>query len=109
MADGESIELAGFRFEVREIPGHSPGSVVYVCDQFRPGFVIGGDVLFAGSVGRTDLGGNTGQLLSGIRARLFNLPEETMVFPGHGPATTIGQERRSNPFVGDERGTIRHA
>lgn len=101
VADGERFELAGLSFEVREIPGHSPGSVVFVCDQFDPPFVLGGDVLFAGSVGRTDLGGNTAQLLSGIRAKLFSLPDGTLVLPGHGPATTVGEERRSNPYVGD--------
>jgi glyoxylase-like metal-dependent hydrolase (beta-lactamase superfamily II) len=102
--DGERLDLAGFSFEVREIPGHSPGSVVFVCDQFDPPFVFGGDVLFAGSVGRTDLGGNTQQLLSGIRAKLFSLPDDTIVLPGHGPATTVGTERRTNPFVGDSAG-----
>lgn len=104
LADGERFEIAGFTFEVREIPGHSPGSVVFVCDQFDPPFVFGGDVLFAGSVGRTDLGGNTGQLLSGIRAKLFNLPDAALVLPGHGPATTVGAEKRSNPFVGERAG-----
>jgi hydroxyacylglutathione hydrolase len=102
--DGERFELAGLTFEVREIPGHSPGSVVYVCDQFDPPFVFGGDVVFAGSVGRTDLGGNTAQLLSGIRTKLFTLPEGTLILPGHGPATTIGQEKRTNPYVGDNAG-----
>ena len=102
--DGERFELAGLSFEVREIPGHSPGSIVFVCDQFEPPFVFGGDVLFAGSVGRTDLGGNTAQLLSGIRAKLFSLPDGTLVLPGHGPATTVGQERRTNPYVGDKAG-----
>jgi hydroxyacylglutathione hydrolase len=99
--DGEQIELAGFRFEVREIPGHSPGSVVFVCDEFDPAFVFGGDVLFAGSIGRTDLGGNMPQLLLGIRGKLFPLPDNTVVYPGHGDPTTIGAEKRSNPFVGE--------
>jgi hydroxyacylglutathione hydrolase len=99
--DGERIELAGFRFEVREIPGHSPGSVVFVCNDFNPPFVFGGDVLFAGSIGRTDLGGNMPQLLHGIRAKLFPLPDNTVIYPGHGPATTVGAEKRSNPFVGE--------
>jgi hydroxyacylglutathione hydrolase len=99
--DGEQIELGGFRFEVREIPGHSPGSVVFLCDQFDPALVFGGDVLFAGSVGRTDLGGNMPQLLQGIRAKLFPLPDNTVIYPGHGGATTIGHEKRSNPFVGE--------
>jgi glyoxylase-like metal-dependent hydrolase (beta-lactamase superfamily II) len=102
--DGERLELAGFTFEVREIPGHSPGSVVFVCDEFNPPFVLGGDVLFAGSVGRTDLGGNGPQLLAGIRAKLFSLPDTTLVLPGHGPVTTIGQEKQSNPFVGKSAG-----
>jgi glyoxylase-like metal-dependent hydrolase (beta-lactamase superfamily II) len=104
VADGERIELAGLTFEVREIPGHSPGSVVFVCDQYDPVFVLGGDVLFAGSIGRTDLGGNTHQLLGGIRAKLFNLPASTLVYPGHGPVTTVGRERLTNPFVGDRAG-----
>jgi len=102
--DGERFTLAGLSFEVREIPGHSPGSVVFVCDEFDPPFVLGGDVLFSGSVGRTDLGGNTHQLLSGIRAKLFTLPEGTLVLPGHGPATTVGAEKRTNPYVGDRAG-----
>ncbi len=105
---GETVELAGFRFEVREIPGHSPGSVVFICRDFDPGFVIGGDVLFAGSVGRTDLAYGDGPLLyRGIREKLFDLPDATEVWPGHGPTTTIGRERRTNPFVGENPGTYR--
>ena len=108
LAHGEILELAGFRFEVRAIPGHSPGSVVFVSTDAEPPFVIGGDVLFAGSVGRTDLGYGDGPLLfAGIRSKLFDLPDETRVFPGHGPPTTIGRERRSNPFVGENPGTYR--
>ncbi len=103
--EGETIELAGIRMEIREIPGHSPGSVVYICGEFAPAVVFGGDVLFAGSVGRTDLpGGNGPLLLSGIRAKLFDLPGATRVLPGHGPETTIEVEKRSNPFVGDNAG-----
>ncbi len=98
--DGERLDLAGFTFEVREIPGHSPGSVVFICKDFQPAFVFGGDVLFAGSIGRTDLGGNMPQLLSGIRSKLFPLPDDTIVYAGHGRPTTIGEEKRSNPFVG---------
>jgi hydroxyacylglutathione hydrolase len=105
---GEVLELAGFTFEVREIPGHSPGSVVFVARDFEPGFVLGGDVLFAGSVGRTDLAYGDGPLLfAGIRLKLFDLPDATRVFPGHGPPTTIGRERRTNPFVGENPGTYR--
>jgi len=101
VSEGERIRVADFIFEVREIPGHSPGSVVFLCDEFDPPFVFGGDVLFAGSIGRTDLGGDLDLLLSGIRAKLFPLRDSTVIFPGHGPATTIGVEKRSNPFVGE--------
>ncbi len=99
VVDGERLELAALSFEVREIPGHSPGSVVFVFDEFRPAVVIGGDVLFAGSIGRTDLGGDFPTLASGIRSKLYSLPDDTVVWPGHGPSTTVGAERRSNPFV----------
>jgi glyoxylase-like metal-dependent hydrolase (beta-lactamase superfamily II) len=106
VGDGDEVEVAGFRFLVREIPGHSPGSVVYIAGQFDPPIVFGGDVLFAGSVGRTDFGGDFPLLRSGIRSKLFVLPDATRVYPGHGPTTTIGAERRTNPFVGDEAGSI---
>ncbi|CAN5629357.1 MBL fold metallo-hydrolase [soil metagenome] len=100
--EGERLDLAGFSFEVREIPGHSPGSVIFVAEGESPPFVIGGDVLFAGSIGRSDFpGGNGRQLVEGIRSKLLSLPEETVVYPGHGPATTVGRERKSNPYVGD--------
>jgi glyoxylase-like metal-dependent hydrolase (beta-lactamase superfamily II) len=105
--DGETIEVAGFTLEVREIPGHSPGSVIFLCRAYAPAFVFGGDVLFAGSIGRTDLGGNFRQLMSGIFAKLLDLPDDTLVYPGHGPVTTIGQERRSNPFVLDYASRLR--
>ena len=105
---GEIVTLAGFTFEVREIPGHSPGSVVLISRGVEPAFVIGGDVLFAGSVGRTDLAYGDGPLLlSGIRGKLFDLPDATEVWPGHGPITTIGRERRTNPFVGENPGSYR--
>ena len=106
--DGERVELAGIRLEAREIPGHSPGSVVFVHEDSDPPVVFGGDVLFAGSVGRTDFPNGDGpRLHSGIRARLFNLPDATRVYPGHGPSTTVGAERRSNPYVGEHPGTYR--
>lgn len=105
--DGERIEVAGFNFLVREIPGHSPGSVVYIADGFDPPIVLGGDVLFAGSVGRTDLpGGSFPQLRAGIHQKLFTLPDATLVYPGHGPDTTVGAERRTNPFVGGPSGSF---
>lgn len=106
--DGERLELAGFSLEIREIPGHSPGSVVAVFDDFDPPFVIVGDVLFAGSVGRVDFPGGSGPaLLEGIKTRLFDLPDGTLILPGHGPPTTIGQERATNPFVGKSAGIHR--
>jgi glyoxylase-like metal-dependent hydrolase (beta-lactamase superfamily II) len=100
--DGERLELAELSFEVREIPGHSPGSVVYVFDGVDPTVVLGGDVLFAGSIGRTDFpDGDFHRLASGIRSRLYSLPDSTVIWPGHGPSTTVGAERRNNPFVRD--------
>lgn len=103
VADGDRLEIAGFSFAVFEIPGHSPGSVVFAADREDAPFVIAGDVLFAGSVGRVDFPGGSGKtLLSGIRTKLFTLPNATIVLPGHGPPTTIGAERESNPYVGDQ-------
>jgi glyoxylase-like metal-dependent hydrolase (beta-lactamase superfamily II) len=104
VSDEDALEVGGWTFRVREIPGHSPGSVVFLCEEFAPAFVFAGDVLFAGSIGRTDLGGNLQQLLAGIRSKLLALPDETRIYPGHGPATTIGAERRTNPFVGENAG-----
>jgi glyoxylase-like metal-dependent hydrolase (beta-lactamase superfamily II) len=86
---------------VREIPGHSIGHVVFIWRGQTPAIVLGGDVLFRGGVGRTDFpDGSFEQLESGIHRQLFTLPDDTLVLPGHGPATTIGQEKRTNPFVG---------
>lgn len=101
LREGETIEVSGFRFEILEIPGHSPGHIVYVlCDDGKT-HVFGGDVLFAASIGRTDFpGGSLPQLLSGIRGKLWPLPDEAVVYPGHGPTTTIGIEKRTNPFCG---------
>jgi glyoxylase-like metal-dependent hydrolase (beta-lactamase superfamily II) len=100
--EGETVEAAGLNFEVLEIPGHSQGHVVYVL-RGSPVRVFGGDVLFRGSVGRTDFpGGSAEQLFDGIRRKLFTLPPDTVVYPGHGPVTTVGQEKRSNPFVAEQ-------
>ncbi|HVK18445.1 MAG TPA: MBL fold metallo-hydrolase [Fimbriiglobus sp.] len=105
VADGDALTIAGIPLEVFEIPGHSPGHVVYLVRDADPMIVLGGDVLFAGSVGRTDFpGGSFEQLAAGIRAKLWLLPDTTQVFPGHGPPTTIGEERRTNPFVGEAAG-----
>jgi glyoxylase-like metal-dependent hydrolase (beta-lactamase superfamily II) len=101
LREGETLDLAGVRWTVRETPGHSRGHVVFVASELRPVLVLGGDVLFAGSVGRTDFpDGDAGALVASIRDKLFTLPDDTIVLPGHGPATTVGREKRSNPFVG---------
>lgn len=102
LAPGDTVQLGAFTFTVRHAPGHSPGSVVFVCE--AEGLVLGGDVLFQGSVGRTDLWeGDFETLAASIRRELFSLPDATVVHPGHGPATTVGAERRTNPFVGEGR------
>lgn len=98
--DGETLTLLDTQWTVLEIPGHSPGHVVFHCQETEPGIVLGGDVLFAGSIGRTDFpGGSAEQLISGIQEKLFTLPADTVVCPGHGPKTTIGTERETNPYV----------
>ncbi|GAB90294.1 MBL fold metallo-hydrolase [Gordonia rhizosphera] len=106
--DGEPVELAGIRFSVDLAPGHTQGSVllgieVPVDGEDAPVPVcFSGDVLFAGSIGRTDLpGGSHQQLLGSIAAKLLPLPDHTQVLPGHGPQTSIGQERATNPFLAD--------
>ncbi len=101
LADGMVVGLSRYPAEVLHTPGHTQGSV---CLHFTPlKLLIAGDTLFAGSIGRTDLpGGNYGQILDSIGARLLPLPDETQVLPGHGSATTIGQERRTNPFLRTE-------
>ncbi len=90
----------GLNFEVLDVPGHSPGSL---CFHSREGkLLVGGDVLFAGGVGRWDLPGGDAELLfRGIRTKLFPVGDDVVVLPGHGPATTIGAERRTNPFVAE--------
>jgi hydroxyacylglutathione hydrolase len=96
------LNLAGLELEVRDIPGHSPGHVVFVTRGLEPVIVLGGDVLFRGSIGRFDFpGGNGEALLAGIRRKLFTLPDDTVVYPGHGPKTTTGYEKRTNPFVSE--------
>lgn len=93
---GEPMRVGTCDFDVRFVPGHSPGSVAFICE----GVAIVGDVLFAGSVGRVDLpGGDGATLIASIRNELLTLPDETVVYPGHGPETTIGRERATNPFV----------
>ena len=100
--DGEQLTLAGLTWLVREIPGHSPGHVVYILQEVTPPWVLGGDVLFRGSIGRTDFpGGDYHALVTGIRRVLWPLPPDTVVYPGHGPTTTIGHEQRTKPFLKD--------
>jgi len=94
---GQTLRLGQIEFEVRHAPGHSPGGVVLVGE--AEAFV--GDCVFAGSIGRTDLpGGDTGTLLSAIREQILTLPSTMTLYSGHGPATTVGTETESNPFVG---------
>jgi hydroxyacylglutathione hydrolase len=97
LKEGDSIQLGNEIFKILEVPGHSPGSIaLYHSD----GFLFAGDVLFKGSIGRTDLEqGNYAQLINGITNKLLILPDETVVYSGHGDPTTIGFERKNNPFL----------
>ena len=104
LADGSALTLAGLDFTVRHTPGHTPGSVtVLSCWQKPAGRsengLFTGDLLFAGSIGRTDLPGGDHQVMLRSLARTLTLPDDTLVLPGHGPQTTIGAERRTNPFL----------
>jgi glyoxylase-like metal-dependent hydrolase (beta-lactamase superfamily II) len=103
LTDGLIVGLDRFPAQVIHTPGHTQGSV---CLHFAPlNLLIAGDTLFAGSIGRTDLpGGNSDQILDSIQSRLLALPQQTRVLPGHGPATTIGAEQKSNPFLRYLRG-----
>lgn len=95
---GDLIEFGQTQLKVLFTPGHSPASLSFYCKE--EGFVVAGDVLFYESIGRTDLpGGNTELLLQSIRSQLFTLPDETLVYPGHGPGTTIRHEKEYNPFL----------
>ncbi|HEY3343533.1 MAG TPA: MBL fold metallo-hydrolase [Anaerolineaceae bacterium] len=95
---GEDLLLGESRLDVRFIPGHTPGHVVFYSAPDKT--VLCGDVIFAGSVGRTDLpGGNFDLLVTGIRREILSLPDDTRLLPGHGPATTVGEERRYNPYI----------
>lgn len=96
--EGRAQNLLGRPFDIFEVPGHCPGSLCL--HDTGLGNLFGGDVLFAGGVGRWDLpGGEREELLSGIKGKLLPLPEGTAVYPGHGPSTTIGREKRSNPYL----------
>jgi len=100
LVPGEELSLGELGWAILDTSGHSPGGRSLYCEQ--AGIVIVGDALFAGSVGRCDIpGADTEQLLGNIRRHLFSLPEDTVVYCGHGPETTIGNERKSNPFLSD--------
>jgi glyoxylase-like metal-dependent hydrolase (beta-lactamase superfamily II) len=99
LKDGDVIRVGEQKLEVYHTPGHTPGSVCFAA----PGLLFSGDTLFAGSVGRTDFpGGSLRQLMTSIKRKLLPLPDETVVYPGHGPDTTIGEEREQNPFLTGE-------
>ncbi|MCP3974879.1 MAG: MBL fold metallo-hydrolase [bacterium] len=98
LEDKSSLELAGLTFDVVHTPGHTPGHCCFVLES--EGIMFSGDQLFAGSIGRTDLpGGSYEQLMDSMRDRVLAYPDETDVLPGHGPRTTLGRERRTNPFL----------
>lgn len=105
MDEGEELVIGNLRFDVLHCPGHSPGSLVYVWkpgpeDDAGQGFALMGDVLFRGSIGRTDLpGGSLEQLLTAIRTKLLPLGDDVAFLPGHGPLSTIGAEKASNPYL----------
>lgn len=96
--DGDTVRIGSGELKVLHVPGHSPGSIVLYCE--KEGFAIAGDTLFEGSVGRSDLpGGNHRQLIDAISSKILTLPEETVIYPGHGDPTTVGNEKKMNPFL----------
>ena len=98
LVGGQTLRFGSLEFEVRDAPGHAPGHVVLYSPADALAFV--GDVVFSGSIGRTDLpGGDFRLLMTSIRSAVLSLPDETRLFPGHGPDTTVGHERRYNPFI----------
>jgi hydroxyacylglutathione hydrolase len=107
LTDGQRLSIAGLDIGVVHAPGHTEGSVMFALPSTPPdaeaaGTLLAGDVLFAGSIGRTDLaGGDPDAMMRSLAGKVLPLPDETLVLPGHGPSTTIGRERRSNPFLLD--------
>jgi hydroxyacylglutathione hydrolase len=98
LAHGQSLDFGGTRFDVRFAPGHAPGHVILHDADAKTAFV--GDVIFAGSIGRTDLpGGNLEQLMTSIRSQVLTLPDDTTLYTGHGTETTVEHERKTNPFL----------
>jgi hydroxyacylglutathione hydrolase len=103
LAGGQVVQVGNLSLQVMHTPGHAPGHVSFFIPDYR--IIFDGDVLFSGGIGRTDLpGGDYNLLMESIKEKLMLLPDETRVFSGHGPATTIGQERSSNPFLTDNLG-----
>lgn len=100
LQEGDVVKIGEDSLQVLFTPGHAPGHICFYCE--AQGFVISGDTLFRGSIGRTDLPmGNYNTLIHSIRTRLLTLPDDTIVYPGHGGATTVGEEKRSNPFLSE--------
>ena len=100
VADGETLEIAGIAVKVLGIPGHSAGHVAYLVESNGKSHIFVGDIIFANGIGRYDFpDGDKNLLVQGIRDKLYTLPDETILYPGHGPNTTIGVEKRTNPFV----------
>ncbi len=98
LVEGDVVKLGEDELKVIEAPGHSPGSICFYCE--KQGFLIGGDVLFQNSIGRTDLpGGSHNQLINNIKEKLLILPKNVVVYSGHGPETTIGHEMENNPYL----------
>jgi glyoxylase-like metal-dependent hydrolase (beta-lactamase superfamily II) len=96
--EGDTIDKAGIRLRVIHTPGHTPGGICLYSE--KDGVIFVGDTLFAGSIGRTDFpNGDMRQLIEGIKHKLLVLPDDTVVYPGHGPETTIGREKTDNPFL----------
>ena len=107
MTDGAVLEIAGVAFQCLHAPGHTPGSTMfrtpYAADPAVDSLVFSGDVLFAGSIGRTDLpGGDQQAMLTSLRTKVLTLPDATAVLPGHGTQTTIARERASNPYLAEQ-------
>ncbi len=101
VAHGDTLEALGLPVDVRHVPGHCPGNVMFVLPTAGAAFV--GDAIFAGSIGRTDLpGGSMAELEKSIREQIYTLPDEMVLLPGHGPATSVGNEKQGNPYVRPE-------
>jgi len=98
LAHGQRLQMAGLEFEVRAVPGHTPGGLCFYFPQ--EGLIFSGDCLFAGSIGRSDFpGGDPDELIRSIKKQILVLPDSTKVYSGHGPTTTVGQEKRTNPYL----------